>query len=100
MPIAIRLPSTRLRMSIATRMPTTSLISDSSVDSVVPMLPAAATLMSAFCAGLAASKTSCAISSVSSLDPTSNSTGANAVCLSFESSPAVWPELLSGLVTL
>ena len=56
--------------------------------------------MPAFCAGLAASKTSCAISSVRSLDATSISTGANAVCLSFESSPAVWPALLSGLVTL
>ena len=27
-------------------------------------------------------------------------TGANAVCLSLDSRPAVWPELLSGLVTL
>ena len=43
MPIATRLPSTRLRMIIATTMPTISLVSDSSVDSVVPMLPAAAT---------------------------------------------------------
>ena len=41
-----------------------------------------------------------AISSVRSLEATSMSTGANAVCLSFDSSPAVWPELLSGLVTL
>ena len=51
-PIATRLPSTRLRMIIATRMPTTSLVSESSVDRVVPMDPAAATLMCpASCAG-------------------------------------------------
>ncbi len=81
-------------------MPTISLVSDSSVESVVPMLPAACTSMPAFVAGSAASTTWSAISSVRSLDATSISTGANAVCLSLESSPAVWPALLSGLVTL
>ena len=100
MPIVTRLPSTRLRMSMATRMPMTSLVSDSSVDSVVPMLPAAWTSMPACSAGSAASTTFCAISSVRSLEATSMRTGANAVCLSLESSPAVWPLLLSGLVTL
>ena len=77
-----------------------SLVSDASVDSVEPMLPAAATFIPAFCAGAAASMTFWAISSVRSLEATSISTGANAVCLSFDSRPAVWPLLLSGLVTL
>jgi hypothetical protein len=51
-------------------------------------------------AGLVAANTVVAISSSSSADPTSSSTGANAVCLSFESSPAVWPASLRGEVTL
>ena len=99
-PIDTRLPSTRLRISIATRMPMISLVSDASVDRVEPMLPAAATCTPAFWAGSVASMTFCAISVVRSLEATSISTGAKAVCLSWDSSPAVWPLLLSGFVTL
>ncbi len=99
-PIAIRLPSTRVRMNIAQRMPTTSLLSVAWSDSSVPIDPAASTWMPADDAGSVASKTLLAIASSRSADPTSSSTGANAVFLSSESSPAVWPELLSGLVTL
>ena len=83
-------------MSIAQRMPTTSLLSVAWSDSSVPIDPAASTWMPADDAGSVASKTVLAISSSSSAEPTSSSTGANAVCLSFESSPAVWPASLSG----
>ena len=100
MPIAIRLPSTRVRMNIAQRMPTTSLLSVAWSDSSVPIAPAASTWMPADDAGSVASKTLLAISSSSSDDPTSSSTGANAVCLSSESSPAVSPASLRGEVTL
>ena len=76
-------------MIIAIRMPTTSLISESSVDRVEPMDPAAAVVIPASCAGFVASRTSPAISSVRSPEPMSIRTGANAVCLSFASRPAV-----------
>ncbi len=99
-PIATRLPSTKLRMIIAAMMPTISLVSDGSSESVVPIEPAAAVVMPALVAGAVASMTFCASSVVRSPDETSISTGANAVCLSFDSRPAVCPELLSGLVTL
>ena len=99
-PIATRLPSTKLKMIIAAMMPTISLVSDGSSESVVPIDPAAAVVMPAFVAGSVASMTFWASSVVRSPEETSMRTGANAVCLSFDSRPAVWPELLSGLVTL
>ena len=82
-------------------MPTSSLLSVGWSDSSLPIDPAASTLMPAARAGSVGVEDRLrAISSSSSPDPTSSSTGANAVCLSFDSSPAVWPALLSGLVTL
>ncbi len=99
-PIATRLPSTSVRMSMAARMPTTSLLSVACVDSSLPIEPAAATWMPASLAGRVASSRSCAMASSSSPDPMSSSTGAKAVRPSAESRPAVWPSLLTGLVTL
>jgi hypothetical protein len=87
-------------MSIAARMPTSSLCSVPSADSSLPIDPAAAVVMPALCAGCVASSTRPAIAGVSAPDPMSRSTGANAVCSSLASSPAVFPDLLSGLVTL
>ncbi len=87
-------------MIIAAMMPTISLISESSVDRVLPIEPAAAVVIPTSWAGPVASRTSCAISVVRSPELMSRSTGANAVCPSSESRPAVWPALLSGLVTL
>src|SRR6478609_5734900 len=99
-PIATRLPSTRVRMIIAATMPTTSLISESSVDRVEPTEPPAATVMPALVAGAVASTTCWASSGVRSPDPMSRSTGAKAVWPSSASSPAVRPSLLTGSVTL
>ena len=99
-PIATRLPSTRLRITIAATMPTSSLCSVPSVDSVVPIEPAAAVLIPILRAGSVASITRSAMAVVSSPEPTLSSTGANAVCSSLDSRPAVFPELLTGLVTL
>ena len=87
-------------MTIAATMPTTSLVSVPSVESVEPIDPPAATGDPGALGGSVASRTRCASASVRSPDPMSSSTGAKAVCWSFASRPAVWPELLVGLVTL
>ena len=57
-PIATRLPSTRLRITIAAAMPTTSLLSVGSLDSVLPSDPPASTSMPASRAGSAEEKIS------------------------------------------
>ena len=74
-------------MIIAATMPTTSLISESSVDSVEPTDPPAATVMPALGAGAVASRTSWASSGVRSPEPMSSSTGAKAVWPSFGQQP-------------
>jgi hypothetical protein len=99
-PIATRLPSTRLRISIAVTIPTSSLCSVPSADRVDPIEPPAAVSIPALRAGSAASITRPAMASVRSPEPMFSSTGANAVCSSFDNSPAVFPSLLTGLVTL
>ena len=84
MPIATTVPKVKVRISIAARMPITSLVEVSFGESTVPIEPPPSTSMPAFLPGSAASITRCAWASVSSLEPILSSTEMNAVCLSFE----------------
>jgi hypothetical protein len=83
-PIATTDPNARTRITIAAISPTASLRSVLGSESSLPIGPPAATSRPADRAGSAASDTLSAISSVSSLEPTSRRTGTKAVVPSFE----------------
>ena len=98
-PMATAEPKARVRITIATRRPTTSLLSVCGLDSSLPTGPPAATVRPAFRAGgSAASSTAWASSAVMSPEPTSISTEMNAIRPLFESWAA--PSWLKGFTAL
>ncbi len=88
-PIATRLPRTSVRMNIAARMPTSSLLSVGCSESSLPMDDGGRDLDAGVLRRLGGVEDRLRRLLSRSPDPTSSSTGANAVCLSFDNRPAV-----------
>ena len=99
-PIATMVPNARLRMIIASTIPTSSLLSVSGLESSEPIAPPTAmSVMPASRSGREpTSRMRCDSSADRSADPMSSSTGMNAIRSSFESCAA--PFWLNGLGAL
>jgi hypothetical protein len=100
MPIATTVPNVKVRISIAARMPMTSLVDVSLGERTLPIAAPPTTSMPAFRPGSAASSTRCASASFRSLELMSSSTEMNAVFPSLESCALPpWSNGLSALST-
>ena len=99
-PIAIRLPKTRARITIAATLPSTSLSCVSGADRTLPICPPTATRIPAARAGWVASSTSVARFSVMKPLPTLRSTGMIPVRPSSEMIPAASAFFPTGFCTL
>ncbi len=84
-PMAMNVPNVKVRISIAARIPMTSLVDVSLGERTLPIEPPPTTSMPAFLPGSAAFMTRCAWSVVSVFEPIFRSTEMNAVFLSLES---------------
>ena len=96
-PIAIRLPKTSARITIAETLPMSSLSPVSGDESTEPIDPPTATSMPALVAGCVASRMAWASRSVMKPESTLSSTGMKAIRSSSDNKPTVLPSFAEGV---